>query len=107
MYEKYGEIKEVFNLIEGRGMIFVTFVSLCVLQMKVAQSIPKLIQSIKYDIRAARRAKEATQGMVLRGRKIDVHYSLPKEEEENAKCDRTKNQVPYHNIRFMKFSTAF
>jgi hypothetical protein len=33
------------------------------------------------------------QGVTLRDRQIDVHYSLPKEEEEKAKCDRTKNQV--------------
>lgn len=33
------------------------------------------------------------QGVILRDRQIDVHYSLPKEEEEKAKCDRTKNQV--------------
>ncbi|KAI9484472.1 hypothetical protein BDB00DRAFT_134806 [Zychaea mexicana] len=70
MYEKFGEVKEVFNLIESRGMVFVTF----------------------HDIRAAERAKEATQGMFLANRRIDVHYSLPKEEEENAKCDRSKNQ---------------
>ncbi|KAI8140265.1 hypothetical protein BJV82DRAFT_715796 [Fennellomyces sp. T-0311] len=70
MFEKFGEVKEVFNLIESRGMIFVTF----------------------YDIRAAENAKESTQGMFLANRRIDVHYSLPKEEEENAKCDRTKNQ---------------
>ncbi|KAI9251784.1 hypothetical protein BDA99DRAFT_563490 [Phascolomyces articulosus] len=70
MYEKFGEVKEVFNLIESRGMVFVTF----------------------YDIRAAEKAKDATQGMFLANRRIDVHYSLPKEEEENAKCDRTKNQ---------------
>ncbi|KAG2220605.1 hypothetical protein INT45_002627 [Circinella minor] len=70
MYEKFGEVKEVFNLIESRGMVFVTF----------------------YDIRSAEKAKDATQGMFLANRRIDVHYSLPKEEEENAKCDRTKNQ---------------
>jgi hypothetical protein len=33
------------------------------------------------------------QGVFLSERKIDVHYSLPKEEEEKARCDRTKNQV--------------
>jgi hypothetical protein len=33
------------------------------------------------------------QGVFLSDRKIDVHYSLPKEEEEKARCDRTKNQV--------------
>lgn len=44
-------------------------------------------------MRAAEDAKEAMQGIFLSERKIDVHYSLPKEEEEKARCDRTKNQV--------------
>ena len=33
------------------------------------------------------------QNTELNGRQIDVHYSLPKEEERKAKCDRDKNQV--------------
>jgi hypothetical protein len=33
------------------------------------------------------------QNTELNGRKIDVHYSLPKEEERKAKCDADKNQV--------------
>ncbi|OBZ80558.1 Protein MEI2-like 2, partial [Choanephora cucurbitarum] len=70
LFAEYGEIKDVFNLIENRGMIFVTF----------------------YDVRAAEEAKHAMQGTYLSDRKIDVHYSLPKEEEEKARCDRTKNQ---------------
>ncbi|KAL9556356.1 hypothetical protein MBANPS3_001907 [Mucor bainieri] len=71
MFEKFGEVKDVFNLIENRGMIFITF----------------------YDVRAAEEAKINMQGVVLSDRKIDVHYSLPKEEEERAKCDRSKNQA--------------
>ncbi|KAI8637912.1 hypothetical protein BD408DRAFT_423759 [Parasitella parasitica] len=70
LFEKFGEVKDVFNLIENRGMIFITF----------------------YDVRAAEEAKTNMQGIFLSDRKIDVHYSLPKEEEERAKCDRTKNQ---------------
>ncbi|KAL7327844.1 hypothetical protein PS15p_206213 [Mucor circinelloides] len=70
LFEKFGEVKDVFNLIENRGMIFITF----------------------YDVRAAEEAKMNMQGVFLSDRKIDVHYSLPKEEEERAKCDRTKNQ---------------
>ncbi|ORY94779.1 hypothetical protein BCR43DRAFT_494578 [Syncephalastrum racemosum] len=70
MFAEFGEIKDVFDLIEGRGMIFVTF----------------------YDIRAAEAAKNNTQGMILADRKIDVHYSLPKAEEEDQKCDGSKNQ---------------
>jgi len=69
-FEQYGEIKTFFSLIETRGMLFVTY----------------------YDIRAAEQAKLAMQNTELNGRKIDVHYSLPKEEERKAKCDRDKNQ---------------
>ncbi|CEG75176.1 hypothetical protein RMATCC62417_10267 [Rhizopus microsporus] len=70
LFEKFGEVKDVFNLIENRGMIFITY----------------------YDVRCAESAKNNMQGVILRDRQIDVHYSLPKEEEEKAKCDRTKNQ---------------
>ncbi|KAI7885086.1 hypothetical protein K492DRAFT_182030 [Lichtheimia hyalospora FSU 10163] len=70
MFSQYGEIKDIFDLIEQRGMVFVTF----------------------YDIRAAEHAKQQTQGAQLCGRKIDVHYSLPKEEDQHSKCGRTSNQ---------------
>ncbi|KAI9250316.1 hypothetical protein BY458DRAFT_524762 [Sporodiniella umbellata] len=70
MFEQYGQVKDMFNLIENRGMIFITF----------------------FDVRSSENAKNAMQGTTLRNRQIDVHYSLPKEEEEKAKCDRTKNQ---------------
>ncbi|KAG2188871.1 hypothetical protein INT44_004011 [Umbelopsis vinacea] len=69
-FEQYGEIKTFFSLIEKRGMLFVTY----------------------FDIRAAEQAKLAMQNTDLNGRKIDVHYSLPKEEERKAKCDADKNQ---------------
>lgn len=58
MLEEYGELKRWFNLIEKRGMAFVTF----------------------YDSRAAEKAKKRLQGMELNGRSIDVHFALPKEE---------------------------
>ncbi|KAL0092932.1 hypothetical protein J3Q64DRAFT_1235206 [Phycomyces blakesleeanus] len=69
-FEKFGEIKDIFDLIERRGMAFITY----------------------YDIRAAEAGKEAMQGAMLKCRMLDVHYSLPKQEEEEARCDRTKNQ---------------
>ncbi|CDH52491.1 protein mei2 [Lichtheimia corymbifera JMRC:FSU:9682] len=70
MFSHFGEIKDIFDLIEQRGMVFVTF----------------------YDLRAAEHAKQQTQGAELCGRKIDVHYSLPKEEDQNTKCGRSSNQ---------------
>ncbi|KAG1446473.1 hypothetical protein G6F56_009559 [Rhizopus delemar] len=70
MFKRFGEIKDIFNLIDKRGMVFITF----------------------YDVRCSENAKNEMQGTTLCDRQIDVHYSLPKEEEEKAKCDRTKNQ---------------
>ncbi|KAI8369566.1 uncharacterized protein BYT42DRAFT_503276, partial [Radiomyces spectabilis] len=70
VFDKFGHVKDIFNLIEKRGMAFITF----------------------YDLRAAEDAKKAMQNGVFHGRHIDVHYSLPKEEEVNSACDRTKNQ---------------
>lgn len=35
MFEKFGEVKDVFNLIENRGMIFITFVSMFMLLLNL------------------------------------------------------------------------
>ncbi|OZJ03401.1 hypothetical protein BZG36_04013 [Bifiguratus adelaidae] len=66
----YGEIKDVFNRIKDRGMVFITY----------------------YDIRAAERAKVAMQNTQLLGREIDVHYSLPKEQEAAREAEAGMNQ---------------
>ncbi|CAG8506916.1 6063_t:CDS:10 [Funneliformis caledonium] len=69
-FEEYGEIRDIFDIIEKRGMLFLSF----------------------YDIRASEKAKVEMQNYEFGGRKIDVHYSLPKENEEMIYCDRDKNQ---------------
>ncbi|RUS31711.1 hypothetical protein BC938DRAFT_477245 [Jimgerdemannia flammicorona] len=95
-FGKFGEIKNLFDLVDKRGMVFLTY----------------------YDIRAAEKAKQEMQGSDLAGRKIDVHFSLPKEEEENQKCDRDKNQGtlfitlrdgkdPLDNDELMKYFSQF
>jgi len=65
-----GQIKIFFDLISTRGMAFITY----------------------YDLRAATMAKERLQGTDVSGRPIDVHYSLPKDNELERGCDRDKNQ---------------
>ncbi|KIM22785.1 hypothetical protein M408DRAFT_332740 [Serendipita vermifera MAFF 305830] len=60
-FEEFGEIKTFFDLISHRGMVFCTY----------------------YDMRAAERAKERLQGTELAGRPIDVHYSLPRDDQKN------------------------
>ncbi|KAA1068737.1 hypothetical protein PGT21_014172 [Puccinia graminis f. sp. tritici] len=70
-FEEMGEIKIFFDLISTRGMAFITY----------------------YDLRAATMAKERLQGTDVSGRPIDVHYSLPKDNELERRCDRDKNQA--------------
>ncbi|KAL7004602.1 hypothetical protein EMMF5_005861 [Cystobasidiomycetes sp. EMM_F5] len=66
-----GEMKSFFDLISTRGLIFVTY----------------------YDLRTAIEARDKMQGFVVAGRPIDVHYSLPRDEDNpNRKCDRDKAQ---------------
>ncbi|TFK41933.1 hypothetical protein BDQ12DRAFT_696506 [Crucibulum laeve] len=67
-FEEHGEIKTFFDLISTRGMVFVTY----------------------FDLRAAERARERLQGSEISGRPIDVHYSLPRDDQRGT--DREKNQ---------------
>ncbi|PWN50640.1 hypothetical protein IE53DRAFT_315391, partial [Violaceomyces palustris] len=69
-FERFGEIKTFFDLVAKRGIVFVTY----------------------YDSRAAEAAKNQLNGMHYNGRAIDIHYSLPREEDQQHRCDREKNQ---------------
>lgn len=68
-FEEHGTIKTFFDLIATRGMVFVTY----------------------YDLRAAERARDRLQGSEISGRPIDVHYSLPRDDQKQG-ADREKNQ---------------
>ncbi|KAG0082578.1 hypothetical protein BGZ93_002369 [Podila epicladia] len=54
LYKPYGDIRNVCNLIEKRGMVFITF----------------------YDIRAAEYAKKETHGLQLKSRKGTLFMHL-------------------------------
>ena len=69
-FRAFGEIKTFFDLVRKRGLAFITF----------------------YDIRDAERAKQSMQSFEFNGRRIDIHYSFPKEEDQAKRCDREKNQ---------------
>lgn len=69
-FEQFGEVKSFFDLVEKRGLAFISF----------------------FDLRAAEAAKYGVQGTTLNGRDLDVHYSLPKEAETAKRCDRDKDQ---------------
>ena len=59
-FASYGEIRTWFDLIQRRGMLFVTY----------------------YDTRAAERARAKMNKKVLVGRALDVHFRLPKDEDQ-------------------------
>ncbi|GAC74762.1 protein Mei2 [Moesziomyces antarcticus T-34] len=69
-FEKFGQIKTFFDMVNKRGIAFVTY----------------------YDLRSARDAMLAMKGAPLGGRPINIHYSLPREEDKAQRCDRDKNQ---------------
>lgn len=69
-FESFGPVKSFFDLIHRRGLMFVTY----------------------YDTRAAEQAKLHMHGRMIVGRQIDVHYSLPRDEDQQQHCDRDKNQ---------------
>ncbi|CAD6907863.1 unnamed protein product, partial [Tilletia controversa] len=70
LFDQHGEIKTFFDLSQKRGLVFITY----------------------YDIRAAEQAKSMLHGTPISGRPLDIHYSLPREEEQSQHCDRDKNQ---------------
>lgn len=69
-FASFGEVRTWFDLIQRRGMLFVSY----------------------YDTRAAERARVTMNQKVYVGRTLDVHFSLPKDEDQEQHCDRDKNQ---------------
>ncbi|KAK4053628.1 hypothetical protein OIO90_003867 [Microbotryomycetes sp. JL221] len=70
LFERIGDIKDFHDLLEKRGMAFITF----------------------YDIRAAMMAKDQLQDYQLGRRSIDVHYSLPRDNDLKKPPGRDSNQ---------------
>ncbi|SPO32424.1 uncharacterized protein UTRI_02981 [Ustilago trichophora] len=69
-FEQFGQIKTFFDMVNKRGIAFITY----------------------YDLRSARDAMLAMKGALFGGRPINIHYSLPREEDKAQRCDREKNQ---------------
>lgn len=89
MFAAFGEVKKFYSILETRGMAFITYV-----RQFMYEKCDYIICYHQFDLRDAERAKNELQGSEVRGRRIDVHYSLPKDEELETKvCDREKNQV--------------
>ncbi|BEJ11995.1 hypothetical protein CspHIS471_0204550 [Cutaneotrichosporon sp. HIS471] len=69
-FERFGEIRELFDSISRRGLAFVTF----------------------FDVRGAEAGRREMHGTKIYGRAIDVHFGLPKEHDREGPCDQSKNQ---------------
>ncbi|KAK3024019.1 hypothetical protein RJ639_030160, partial [Escallonia herrerae] len=57
LFEQYGDIRTLYTACKLRGFVMISY----------------------YDIRAARTAMRALQNKPLRRRKLDIHFSIPKE----------------------------
>ncbi|XP_020579938.1 protein MEI2-like 2 isoform X2 [Phalaenopsis equestris] len=57
LFEQYGDIRTMYTTCKNRGFVMISY----------------------YDIRAARTAMRALQNKPLRRRKLDIHFSIPKE----------------------------
>ncbi|GMN49372.1 hypothetical protein TIFTF001_018531 [Ficus carica] len=57
LFEQYGNIRTLYTACKHRGFVMISY----------------------YDLRAARNAMKALQNKPLRRRKLDIHYSIPKE----------------------------
>lgn len=57
IFKSYGDIRTLYTACKHRGFVIISY----------------------YDIRAAHKAMQALQGKALRRRKLDIHYSVPKE----------------------------
>ncbi|KAF5741217.1 protein MEI2-like 4 isoform X10 [Tripterygium wilfordii] len=56
LFEQFGDIRTLYTACKHRGFVMISY----------------------YDIRAARNAKKALQSKPLKHRKLDIHYSIPK-----------------------------
>ncbi|KAL9349637.1 hypothetical protein Peur_056892 [Populus x canadensis] len=57
LFEQYGDIRTLYTACKHRGFVMISY----------------------YDIRAAKNAMKALQNRPLRRRKLDIHYSIPKD----------------------------
>ncbi|CAA7042846.1 unnamed protein product [Microthlaspi erraticum] len=57
LFEQYGDIRTLYTACKHRGFVMISY----------------------YDIRASRAAMRALQGKLLKRRKLDIHFSIPKD----------------------------
>ncbi|KAI7751678.1 hypothetical protein M8C21_006769, partial [Ambrosia artemisiifolia] len=74
LFEQYGEIQTLYTTCKHRGFVMISY----------------------FDIRAARRAMQALQNKPLRRRKLDIHYSIPKDNHSDK--DTNQGTVVIYNL---------
>ncbi|KAI9636272.1 uncharacterized protein MKK02DRAFT_33502 [Dioszegia hungarica] len=74
-FDRYGQIKTYFDLVKQRGMIFITY-----------------LIAVQFDLRAAERARDGMHDTLIKDRRIDVHYSLPRKDDQKHPPDKDSNQ---------------
>ncbi|KAG2262841.1 hypothetical protein Bca52824_069920 [Brassica carinata] len=72
--EQYGDVRALHTAGKNRGFILVSY----------------------YDIRAAQNAMRALHGRLLRGRKLDIHYHIPK--ENSGKVNTSEGALLVNNL---------
>ncbi|KAJ3339733.1 hypothetical protein HDU93_007849 [Gonapodya sp. JEL0774] len=70
VFEEFGEVKSATNVIERKGIMFITY----------------------YDIRCAEKSVQELNGFCMDGRAWDCHFSLPKTGSELRTIDEEENQ---------------
>ncbi|KAL6899119.1 hypothetical protein ACP4OV_005777 [Aristida adscensionis] len=74
LFEQYGEIRTLYTACKHRGFVMISY----------------------YDIRSARNAMQALQNKPLRRRKLDIHYSIPKDNPSDK--DINQGMVVIFNV---------
>ncbi|KAL2347104.1 hypothetical protein Fmac_001104 [Flemingia macrophylla] len=65
LFEQYGDIRNIYTACKHRGFVMISY----------------------YDLRAAQNAMKALQTRSLRSRKLDIHYSIPKDNAPEKDID--------------------
>ncbi|KAJ6239411.1 protein mei2-like 4 [Anaeramoeba flamelloides] len=74
IFIQFGEIKEIYSKSKIRGFVLIKY----------------------YDIRHSMAALEKLQGKIINGRKVDIHYSIPKENPKEE--DQNQGTVVCFNL---------
>ncbi|KAJ3444717.1 protein mei2-like [Anaeramoeba flamelloides] len=74
IFGQFGEIKEIYSKSKIRGFVLIKY----------------------YDIRHSMTALEKLQGEIINGRKVDIHYSIPKENPKEE--DQNQGTVVCFNL---------